>query len=501
MLATALRLYIAGRLGLGDDEAYYWEWSQHLDWSYLDHPPLTAWLIGIACRAFGQTELAVRSVAVGCSAAFSVVLFLLARRLLASGWRALIAVLLVTAMPIFGVGAIIVAPDAPLALCWVAATFLFTQVVYRKSRACWYGIGVCIGFGLLSKYNMVLWPCCAACYFALARADRFWLRRKEPYLALLIGLALFFPVIYWNARHGWASLAFHLVERNRAPVAWSAVVAAAAGQLLYFSPLVIAGVVAGLAVVGRRALRDRQPTDLLVVAFSIPYLIFFGLVSLVCATAKPHWPALGYVGGTIALVAALPPSAIVANARHRFLPALFWCALTTAAVTTIALHVHVLYPILQQAAVPDPTNDLFGWREAALVVNQELADLQQSGPTVVATTRYNLASPLTFYLGGRIAVLSIGDRTEQHDFWQRGSLSSTAAVNVLAVASDRFPENLCARYRFEQAERLPPIEIVRGGRVIRTFFVYRCRALAGSAASLSDPRKPRSVTSSIAALW
>ena len=26
------------------DEAYYWLWGQHLDWSYYDHPPLAAWL-------------------------------------------------------------------------------------------------------------------------------------------------------------------------------------------------------------------------------------------------------------------------------------------------------------------------------------------------------------------------------------------------------------------------------------------------------------------------
>ena len=27
------------------DEAYYWQWAQHLDWGYYDHPPLVAWLI------------------------------------------------------------------------------------------------------------------------------------------------------------------------------------------------------------------------------------------------------------------------------------------------------------------------------------------------------------------------------------------------------------------------------------------------------------------------
>jgi 4-amino-4-deoxy-L-arabinose transferase-like glycosyltransferase len=29
------------------DEAYYWLWGQHLDFSYYDHPPLQAWLYQI----------------------------------------------------------------------------------------------------------------------------------------------------------------------------------------------------------------------------------------------------------------------------------------------------------------------------------------------------------------------------------------------------------------------------------------------------------------------
>ncbi|MBT4089283.1 MAG: hypothetical protein HOE30_12390, partial [Deltaproteobacteria bacterium] len=42
-IVTAVRLFFAVYLRLVDDEAYYWEWGQHLDWSYLDHPPMTGW--------------------------------------------------------------------------------------------------------------------------------------------------------------------------------------------------------------------------------------------------------------------------------------------------------------------------------------------------------------------------------------------------------------------------------------------------------------------------
>ena len=41
------------------DEAYYWYYSQNLDWGYFDHPPMVAWLIK-ASSYFFDGELGVR---------------------------------------------------------------------------------------------------------------------------------------------------------------------------------------------------------------------------------------------------------------------------------------------------------------------------------------------------------------------------------------------------------------------------------------------------------
>jgi dolichol-phosphate mannosyltransferase len=43
--AFALRLVYLGSAELMPEEAYYWNYSRHLDLSYLDHPPMVAWLI------------------------------------------------------------------------------------------------------------------------------------------------------------------------------------------------------------------------------------------------------------------------------------------------------------------------------------------------------------------------------------------------------------------------------------------------------------------------
>ena len=44
-------------LELAPDEAHYWDWSRHLDWSYYSKGPLVAWLIRASCELFGPLSL------------------------------------------------------------------------------------------------------------------------------------------------------------------------------------------------------------------------------------------------------------------------------------------------------------------------------------------------------------------------------------------------------------------------------------------------------------
>lgn len=42
------------------DEAYYWLWGQHPDLSYLDHPPLNAWVQGLIEALAGRNLFSLR---------------------------------------------------------------------------------------------------------------------------------------------------------------------------------------------------------------------------------------------------------------------------------------------------------------------------------------------------------------------------------------------------------------------------------------------------------
>src|SRR5215470_19668631 len=86
--AAVLRcIYLAAfcPLDLAPDEAHYWDWSRHLDWSYYSKGPLVAWLIRLGCALAGPWSqalagsevLAVRLPAVLCGGLRLVSLYVL----------------------------------------------------------------------------------------------------------------------------------------------------------------------------------------------------------------------------------------------------------------------------------------------------------------------------------------------------------------------------------------------------------------------------------------
>ena len=61
---TLIRVIGSALFPLSGDEAYYWDCSRHLDWSYFDQPPLVIWAMIPSRALLGETALAVRAPAI-----------------------------------------------------------------------------------------------------------------------------------------------------------------------------------------------------------------------------------------------------------------------------------------------------------------------------------------------------------------------------------------------------------------------------------------------------
>ena len=207
-----LRFLYGGSFSLFHQESYYWDYSQHLNISYLDHPPLISWLIRAATELYGNNEFALRMVPWTLWPITAGFIFCLTRNLFDRP-TAQLSVMLLAVLPVMYVSSSFAVPDAPLFMCWAGVLFFIERALIRQSPRAWYGVGLFLGLGMLSKYAILLLASAIFLLLIFHRPWRFWLRRPEPYLALLIGLLLFSPVLIWNYQHDWASYSFQVTQR------------------------------------------------------------------------------------------------------------------------------------------------------------------------------------------------------------------------------------------------------------------------------------------------
>ncbi len=209
---SIFRLFYIQLIELAPDEAYYWTWAKHLQWGYYDHPPLVAFIIWIFTNLAGDTELGVRLGWVIIGTFLTFLLYLLGREMFKDAAVGFFSALLMNIILLMATGAIIATPDGPQGLCWVLTIYLLWKIMEERKNFLWYGLGLVFGLGMLSKYTMALLAPCTLGFFLSSPQGRKWLLRKEPYLALIIGLLIFGPVIYWNYKHDWISFRMQLAH-------------------------------------------------------------------------------------------------------------------------------------------------------------------------------------------------------------------------------------------------------------------------------------------------
>src|SRR3972149_847776 len=120
--------------------------------------------------------------------------------------------------PLYASGSVLMTTDAPLILFWGLTIYFFRKAVIKESGVKsqesgvrrnftnWCLLGIVIGLGLLSKYTMALIYPCLFLFLLFSKEDRLWFKKKEPYIAFIISLIIFSPVILWNIQHDFVTL-------------------------------------------------------------------------------------------------------------------------------------------------------------------------------------------------------------------------------------------------------------------------------------------------------
>ncbi len=440
-----------------EDEAHYWEWSRRLALSYYTKGPGVAWVIAGATALLGDIAGAVRLPAAISGAVSAGAVALLARLAIPDPRAPFLAAACFLLTPIFQVLALLITIDGPFTAAWALGALGAWLALARDDRRGWLLFGLAVGVGCLFKYTALLLPLGVALAWPIARP-----RASRHLPAILGGLALLvltlLPVILWNARHDWATIAHllgHLgVKGGDMPVTqgsggWSYsplwTLSFLGTQLALLGPVLILGLLATLdAWRARHADPDRWRREGSLAALGLPVFALYLAVSFL-TEPEGNWALAG--GVTLVPLAARRLATGMDDWRARVLA---WRALPEprpragvlvrrpetptqvlwTAALAIGLGVALVTPRLDLLArLPVvgriiPVHRFMGAdRMAAHVDRLRVGLRERSGaePFVVAL-HYGRASQMAFYLPDRPVVycassLLMQGRRTQYDYW------------------------------------------------------------------------------------
>ena len=498
---TIFRLLLCDKFGLGVDESHYLMYSRHLAWGYFDHPPMVAFLAALT-TLLGNSVFFVRLGPVLCSLISLILLRYLALALYRDERVAFWAMVLLHVMPYQHLLLVGLLPDAVLNIFWCGTLLAAWRAMHTGKWSMWLLAGFLFGGALLSKYHAVLLALCLLGYLITSPGHRFWLKKIQPYVAVVIGLAVFGPNTIWNARHGWISYAYQLghgAGNGFDPVKFLLGVAGQAGA---WSPIIFGLLIAVFMVIVRQ--KKISAADRFAAWTSIPIFVFFCLAGLT-STILPHWTSAGWWTGSIAVAAVILQKISLPNLSARRWRRWSITAAVTGFIMTALVYLALFLPITAPAytwarevslslnrkfpAIKplkpfetgfDPGNELFGWQDVARQVENIRALMPHPETTFVFGHRFYTTSQLAVYLDPDTVATSLYHRYSQYRLWF--AAEEYTGWDALFIVDRKRHQERAVRYMplFDRMDPQPQeIEVFRNGRLARALEVYKYYGFKG----------------------
>jgi Dolichyl-phosphate-mannose-protein mannosyltransferase len=476
---VALLLAVAGRYGYHRDELYFLVASRHLAWGYVDQPPLTPVLAGLARLLFGDWLPGLRLLPALAMGALVVVTGLITREL--GGGRAaqvLAAACVAGSGVTLAVGHLHSTTTYDL-LVWAVGLLLLVRLLGTGERRLWLPIGLVAGIGLLNKPTVAQLAGVVLVGLLVDRDARRLLASRWLALGAAVAVALWAPYLAWQAGHGWPQLAI-FADLRATDGGLGAGLAFPPFQLVMTNPLLAPLWIAGLVALLRRGwARPWRP-------LAVAYLIFVGFYTLV--GGKPY-----YAFGFYPVLFAAGAVWLARRRQQRRQGGLPLRRLLWAVILVAALPMPLVLPVLPASSlrVISKINDegggeTFAWPTyvaQVLAVRDALPPAERAAVVAVASN-YGEAGALARYGGawGRDAVSS-----GHNSYWWWGPPRGDGRV-VIVVGYDQDRAFLQRQFRsVTLAGRLDNGQGI--GNEEQGHPIWVCRGLRGTwAASWRDWR-------------
>ncbi|NEQ53920.1 MAG: 4-amino-4-deoxy-L-arabinose transferase, partial [Leptolyngbya sp. SIO3F4] len=201
------------------DEAYYWLWGQHLDWSYYDHPPFHAWIQGLFSN-LGHSLFILRLPTVISNGLFFWTYYQITQYIYDSranlAW--VITIVCCWSSPLYFLFLTLAWHDQWLITFSLLSAYWFVRFLdgvwsHRQGYSSYlYGGAVALGLAGLCKYTAVFVGLTVlGVIITQPRLRRLW-RDARLYGAIAIAALFTLPILIWNIQNGWLSFQYYVMR-------------------------------------------------------------------------------------------------------------------------------------------------------------------------------------------------------------------------------------------------------------------------------------------------
>jgi len=198
-------IYFNNRYGYFRDEFDYMSCGEHLQWGYVDQPPLIPFLIHVSRAVLGDSLRAIRFIPALSSALLVVQAAAIARELGGRTYALILTAICVAVAPQYLSNGGLLGTNDLEPILWMGCAYFAILAIKRDDPRYWVWFGVSAGLGLEEKYTIAIF-CAGIVIGLLLTAQRRVFLNIWIWLCGAVAFLIFLPNILWNWHYGWPFL-------------------------------------------------------------------------------------------------------------------------------------------------------------------------------------------------------------------------------------------------------------------------------------------------------
>jgi hypothetical protein len=195
-------IYFNNRYGYFRDEFDYMSCGDHLQWGYVDQPPLIPFLIHICRAVLGDSLRSIRFIPALSSSLLVVQTAVIARELGGRRYALLLSAICAVIAPQYLSNASLLGTTCLEPNLWMGCAYFVILAIKRNDPRYWFWFGVVAGLGMQEKYSISVFGLGIVVGLLLTEQRRVFLN-KWIWLGGLAAFLIFLPNLLWNIHYDW----------------------------------------------------------------------------------------------------------------------------------------------------------------------------------------------------------------------------------------------------------------------------------------------------------